>query len=63
MTLQQIKDALRDANLRKVARGASLPYARVWRLMSIDGHKPMHETVEALRNYLSRTASKEKDAA
>lgn len=51
MTLDQIRERLKDANLRKVAAGAGLPYSRVWRLMS-GSHQPMHSTVEALSRYL-----------
>ena len=54
MTLDQIRERLKDANLRKVAAGAGLPYSRVWRLVS-GSHQPMHSTVEALSRYLMST--------
>ena len=55
MTVEQIKSRLGDANLKRVATGAGVHPATVYRLMS-DDSKPLYDTVKALSDYL---ASKE----
>jgi hypothetical protein len=51
LTIDEIKERLKDANLRKVSRGAGVQYSRIFRLLKTD-HKPLHETVKALSDYL-----------
>jgi DNA-binding phage protein len=51
MTIEQIKDRLRDANLKRVAKNAGIHPATVYRFMQEDS-KPLYETVKALSDYL-----------
>jgi DNA-binding phage protein len=53
MTIEQIKDRLRDANLKRVAKNAGIHPATVYRFMQEDS-KPLYETVKALSDYLMR---------
>ena len=53
MTIEQIKDRLRDANLKRVAKNAGIHPATVYRFMQEDS-KPLYETVKALSDYLTR---------
>lgn len=50
-TVEQIRSALSDRNLKKVAEEAGISSASVYRLMKHDG-KPLYETVKALSDYL-----------
>ena len=56
MTIEQIKDRLRDANLKRVAKNAGIHPATVYRFMQ-EGSKPLYETVKALSDYLMRQES------
>lgn len=53
MTIEQIKDRLMDANLKRVAENAGIHPATVYRFMKEDS-KPLYETVKALSDYLTR---------
>jgi len=53
MTIEQIKRRLEDANLKRVAKAAGVHPATVYRLMKI-GSRPLHETVKALSDYLTK---------
>lgn len=59
LTISQIKQRLRDSNLRKVSFNAGLNPATVYRFMRDQG-KPTYETVELLSNYLTQ---EQEDAA
>lgn len=50
-TVEEIREALSDRNLRKVAYDAGVSSASVYRLMKLDA-KPLYETVKALSDYL-----------
>jgi|TARA_R110000796_G_scaffold1054_2_gene4037 predicted transcriptional regulator len=51
MTLQQIKEQLRDSNLKRVAEASGLHYNVLTRLMNGDTD-PRYSTVESLSEYL-----------
>ncbi len=51
MTLQQIKEQLRDSNLKKVSEASGLHYNVLTRLMAGDTD-PRYSTVESLSEYL-----------
>ena len=53
LTLEQIRNRLADANLKRVAENAGVHPATVYRLMHEDS-KPLYETVELLSEYLTR---------
>ena len=53
MTLEQIKQRLQDANLKRVAQSAGVHPATVYRLMQDDA-TPLYETVMALSDYLTQ---------
>lgn len=53
MTLEQIKQRLKDANLKRVAESAGVHPATVYRLMQDDA-TPLYETVKALSDYLTQ---------
>jgi len=55
MTIEQIKQRLDDANLKRVAENAGVHPATVYRFMQDDG-KPLYDTVKALSDYLTRQA-------
>ena len=50
-TVEEIRKALSDRNLRKVASEAGVSSASVYRLMKEDS-RPLYETVKALSDYL-----------
>ena len=50
-TLEEIKQLLKDAKLRKVAANAGVHYNAVYRLMN-GQVKPSYETVKKLSDYL-----------
>lgn len=50
-TVEEIRAALSDRNLRKVADESGISSASVYRLMKEDS-KPLYETVKALSDYL-----------
>lgn len=52
LTITQIKQRLRDANLKRVATNAGLHPATVYRFINGDG-RPLFETVRALSEYLT----------
>lgn len=52
MTVEQIKTRLKDANLKRIAQGAGVHPATVYRFMQ-EGSKPLYETVKSLSDYLS----------
>ena len=52
LTILQIKQRLKDSNLRKVAIKSGVHPATVYRFMRDQG-KPAYETVELLSNYLT----------
>jgi transcriptional regulator NrdR family protein len=54
LTVEQIKERLQDANLKRVAENAGIHPASVYRLMQ--DAKPMYETVKALSDYLEAKA-------
>jgi DNA-binding phage protein len=54
-TVEEIRSALSDRNLRKVAYDAGISSASVYRLMKEDS-KPLYETVKALSDYLEGKA-------
>ncbi len=60
LTISQIKQRLRDSNLRKVAMKSGVHPATVYRFMRDQG-KPTYETVQLLSNYLTR--NQDEDAA
>jgi DNA-binding phage protein len=55
MTIEQIKQRLEDANLKRVAENAGVHPATVYRFMQ-DESKPLYETVKALSDYLTKQA-------
>jgi len=55
MTIEQIKQRLDDANLKRVAVAAGIHPATVYRFMQEES-KPLYETVKALSDYLTRQA-------
>lgn len=52
LTVEQIKNLLKDANLKKVAEKSGVHYATIYRFMREDS-KPLYETVKALSDYLT----------
>lgn len=54
-TVEEIREALSDRNISKVAYDAGISSASVYRLMKKDG-KPLYETVKALSDYLEGRA-------
>jgi DNA-binding phage protein len=59
LELCEIRSALQDMNLAKVAEAAGLPYGRVYRLVHRPEHAPSFETVNKVVAYLeSRKLSK-----
>lgn len=59
MTVEQIRDALRDRNIQAVARASGVSAGAIYRLMQ-DGANPLHDTVVRLSNYLSGTQPNDK---
>jgi hypothetical protein len=55
MTVEQIKQRLEDANLKRVAENAGVHPATVYRFMQEES-KPLYETVKALSDYLTKQA-------
>ena len=51
MTPQQVREALKDRNLQKVAEGSGVAAATIYRFMSGTG-RPTYETVKGLSDYL-----------
>lgn len=51
MTLEEVRSALSDRNLRKVAAGAGLSEASVYRAVK-PGSSPSYDTFKALSDYL-----------
>lgn len=51
MTPDQVRAALRDRNIQKVADGSSVAAATIYRLMNYSS-RPSYETVKALSDYL-----------
>jgi len=51
MTIEQIKQRLEDANLKRVAENAGIHPATVYRFMQEES-KPLYETVKSLSDYL-----------
>ena len=62
LTISQIKQRLRDSNLKRVAIKSGVNPATLYRLMRDQG-KPAYETVELLSNYLTQDQVDEVDAA
>ena len=52
LTLEQIKERLRDSNLRAVSQSSGVNYHTLVKLMSQDGRDPAYSTVKALSDYL-----------
>lgn len=55
MTVEQIKQRLEDANLKRVAENAGVHPATVYRFMQEES-KPLYDTVKALSDYLTKQA-------
>ena len=55
MTIEQIKQRLGDANLKRVAENAGVHPATLYRFMQ-EGSSPLYETVKALSDYLTKQA-------
>ena len=53
LTISQIKQRLRDSNLKRVPIKSGVHPATVYRFMRDQG-KPTYETVELLSNYLTQ---------
>ena len=53
MTPEQVREALRDRNIQKVAEGSRVAAATIYRFMS-GTSRPTYETVKALSDYLER---------
>ena len=51
LTLEVIKERLKDANLKKVADSAGVHYNALYRLMN-EKSEPKYETVKKLSDYL-----------
>ncbi len=51
MTLEEIKNQLQDANLKRVAERAGVHYNALYRLMN-GNTNPSYETVKKLSDYL-----------
>ena len=51
MTMEQIKEALRDRNLRSVARHSGIPYSTILSVLKKNGGQ--YETVKKLSDYLT----------
>lgn len=51
MTIEQIKQRLEDANLKRVAENAGIHPATVYRFMQEES-QPLYETVKSLSDYL-----------
>lgn len=51
MTAEQIREALKDRNLYKVAIGAGISPASVYRFVKEES-SPLYDTVKALSDYL-----------
>lgn len=52
LTLDQIKERLRDSNLRAVAQSSGVNYHTLIKLMNEEGRDPAYSTVKALSDYL-----------
>lgn len=52
LTLEQIKERLKDSNLRSVSQSAGVNYHTLIKLMNEDGRDPAYSTVKALSDYL-----------
>lgn len=56
MSLQQIKKALIDMNLKAVSRSTGVNYQMVWRIASGVDQNPTYKTLSALSDYLEDRA-------
>jgi hypothetical protein len=52
LTLNQIKERLRDSNLRAVSQSSGVNYHTLIKLMNEEGRDPAYSTVKALSDYL-----------
>jgi DNA-binding LytR/AlgR family response regulator len=53
LTLDQIKERLKDSNLRAVSQSAGVNYHTLVKLMREEGRDPAYSTVKALSDYLN----------
>lgn len=60
LTLEQIKDALGDRNLKEVALRAKISYNQVWGVASGKVLRPSYDVVKALSDYLEHTIRQER---
>lgn len=51
LTLDQVREALKDRNLNKVAKSSGISSAAIYRIMHENG-QPLYSTVKALSDYL-----------
>jgi DNA-binding phage protein len=51
MTADQVRDALKDRNIQKVADGSGVAAATIYRFMQ-PASRPAYETVKALSDYI-----------
>ena len=52
MTLEQVKEALRDRRLRVVAEETGLSYDTVWRVSSDNTQRVSYDVIKRLSDYL-----------
>lgn len=52
MTLEQVREALKDRRLSVVARETDLAYDTVWRVASGHMRQVRYETIKAISDYL-----------
>jgi len=53
LTVEVIREQLKDRNLSKVAEASGISSASIYRLMNEDG-RPLYETVKSLSDYLEK---------
>lgn len=52
MTIEEIRDRLKDRNLKAVSDATGIPYYTVQRFAAGTSVRPAYETVKALQDYL-----------
>lgn len=53
--LKEVRTAIKDLNLTKVAKASKVCYDKVWRLVNNPKSAPSCKTVEALSDWLDRS--------
>ena len=54
LTIEQIREALKDRNISAVQRACGLSYPVVWHIKNGTAKQPSYETIKKLSDYLEK---------